>query len=101
MAIKEGIQVSTSVLIDTSATMRKINKDLDSKLAAINKEMNILEATWKSEAGTDIRTYMNKLKPRFEQYKGVVEAYCKFLDTTAKSYEGTETVITKNASAFK
>ena len=44
---------------------------------------------------------MNALKPRFEEYKNVVESYCKFLDKTAQSYEATEGAIQTNASAFK
>jgi len=44
---------------------------------------------------------MNALKPRFEEYKAVVESYAKFLVTTAQSYEATETAIQSNASAFK
>lgn len=101
MAVIDGIQVSTQVLIDTSAKVRGINQNLDTKLADINKSMNDLQATWKSEAAEDIRANMNALKPRFQEYKDVVESYCKFLDTTAQSYESTESAIKSNASQFK
>lgn len=97
MLNSDNIQVTTQVLVDTSASIRKINKDLDSKLAAINRAMNDLEKSWQSDASNDIRTAMNKLKPRFEQYKNVVENYCKYLDTAAKSYETTEGAVQKNA----
>lgn len=100
MAI-DGIQVSTQILLDTSQKVRSINTVLDTKLADINKSMNDLEATWKSDAASEIRTNMNAMKPRFEEYKNVVESYCKFLDTTAQSYETTETAVQSNASAFK
>lgn len=63
--------------------------------------MNDLEATWKSDAATDIRAAMNALKPRFEEYKNVVESYAKFLVNTAQNYETTEGAIQSNASAFK
>jgi len=44
---------------------------------------------------------MNAMKPRFEEYKNVVESYCKFIDNTAHSYEATESAVQSNASAFK
>lgn len=97
----DSIQISTQVLVDTASKVRNINATLDSKLADINKSMNDLEATWKSDAATDIRAAMNALKPRFEEYKNVVESYAKFLVNTAQSYETTESAVQSNASAFK
>ena len=97
----DGIQISTQVLLDTADKVRTINTTLDQKLADINKNMNDLEATWKSDAATDIRAAMNALKPRFEEYKNVVESYAKFLVNTAQNYESTESGIQSNASAFK
>lgn len=97
----DGIQISTQVLLDTADKVRSINTTLDQKLADINKNMNDLEATWKSDAATDIRAAMNALKPRFEEYKNVVESYAKFLVNTAQNYETTEGTIQSNASAFK
>ena len=97
----DGIQISTQVLLDTAEKVRTINTTLDSKLADINKNMNDLEATWKSDAASDIRAAMNALKPRFEEYKNVVESYAKFLVNTAQNYETTEGTIQSNASAFK
>lgn len=97
----DGIQISTQVLLDTADKVRTINSTLDQKLADINKNMNDLEATWKSDAATDIRAAMNALKPRFEEYKNVVESYAKFLVNTAQNYESTESAVQTNASAFK
>ena len=82
--------------------MYKVRQHLNSeKLADINKTMNDLESTWRSDAATDIRAAMNALKPRFEEYKTVVESYAKFLVNTAQSYDVTETSIQNNAGAFK
>jgi len=97
----DSIRISTQVLVDTAEKVRSINKSLDDKLADINKSMNDLEATWKSDAASDIRAAMNALKPRFEEYKNVVESYAKFLVNTAQSYETTEGAIQSNANAFK
>lgn len=97
----DGIQISSQVLHDTAEKVRNINAQMDSKLADINKNMNDLEATWKSDAANDIRSAMNALRPRFEEYKSVVESYAKFLVNTAQNYETTEAAIQSNASAFK
>ena len=97
----DNINVSTQVLMDTAEKVRNINNTIDSKLADINKSMNDLEATWKSDAANDIRAAMNAMKPRFEEYKAVIESYAKFLVNTAQSYESTESAIQTNANAFK
>lgn len=97
----DSIKISTQVLTDTAQKVRNCNSAMDQKLADINKNMNDLEATWKSDAATDIRAAMNALKPKFEQYKNVIESYAKFLVNTAQSYETTEGAIQSNAGAFK
>ena len=97
----DEIKVSTQVLLDTAEKVRTINTTMDGKLADINKTMNDLDSTWRSDAATDIRAAMNALKPRFEEYKTVVESYAKFLVNTAQSYDVTETSIQNNACAFK
>ncbi len=99
--MSDSIKISTQVLLDTADKVRTINGNLDSKLAEINKSMNDLEASWKSDASNDIRAAMNALKPRFEEYKAVIESYAKFLVNTAQNYEATEGAIQSNASAFK
>jgi len=97
----DSIKISTQVLTDTAQKVRNCNTAMDQKLADINKNMNDLEATWKSDAASDIRAAMNALKPRFEEYKNVIESYAKFLVNTAQSYETTEGAIQSNANAFK
>ncbi len=97
----DSIKISTQVLTDTAQKVRNCNSMMDEKLAEINKNMNDLEATWKSDAATDIRAAMNALKPKFEQYKNVIESYAKFLVNTAQEYEVTEGAIQSNASQFK
>lgn len=97
----DSIKISTQVLTDTAQKVRNCNAAMDEKLADINKSMNDLEATWKSDAASDIRAAMNALKPKFEQYKNVIESYAKFLVNTAQSYESTESTVQSNANAFK
>ena len=97
----DSIKISTQVLTETAQKVRTCNSAMDEKLVEINKSMNDLEATWKSDAASEIRAAMNAMKPKFEQYKSVIESYAKFLDNTAQSYETTEGAILNNANAFK
>ncbi len=97
----DSIKISTQVLTDTAAKVRECNTKMDNQLADINKKMNDLESTWQSDAARDIRSAMNALKPKFEQYKNVIESYAKFLVNTAQSYESTEGAIQGNANQFK
>ncbi len=101
MPVNEGIQISTQVLLDTSEKVRSINRTLDLRLADINKAMNDIEVQHNSSSGREIRSNMNAMKPRFDQYNGVVESYCKFLVDTAQKVESVEQTLTTNASQFK
>ena len=95
------IKISTQVWTDTASKVRQINSTLTNKLDEINNTMQNLEASWKSDAASDIRAAMLALKPRFEQYNSVVESYAKFLVNTAQSYVSTEQGIQTNAQSFK
>ena len=95
------IKISTQVLMDTAGKVRSINATLTEKLNEINYTMQSLEGSWKSDAATDIRTAMQNLKPRFEQYNSVVESYAKFLVNTAQSNDSTEGAVQTNAQAFR
>ena len=98
----DSIQVSTQVLRDTASKIRTINATMNSQLTEINKAMNDLESTWRSDAALDIRAAMNALRLKFfEGYKNIIDSYAKFLDNTAQNYETTEGAIQSNASAFK
>ena len=98
--MSDEFRISTQVLLETADKIRAINNTLDSKLAEINKSMNDLEATFKSDSSNEIRAAMNSLKPRFAEYKEVVESYAKHLVNT-QSFESTEAANVANASAFK
>ena len=96
-----GIKITTQVLTSTAEKVRNLNTKLDQDLADCNSTMNSLESTWQSDAATDIRAAMNALKPRFEEYKRVIDSYAKFLDMTAQSFEATEQTVQTNAGQFR
>ncbi len=95
------IKISTQDLSNLAAEIGRINLDMDSKLSDINKKMNDLEVFYKSDAAMEIRANMNALRPRFEEYKRVVESYAEYLRKSAEKYRNIEIVLTNNASAFK
>ena len=99
--MSDEFRISTQVLLETADKIKVINNTLDSKLAEINKSINDLDASFKSDSATEIRSAMNSLKPRFAEYKEVVESYAKHLVNTAQSFESTEAANVANASAFK
>ncbi len=96
-----GIKITSQVVRDAAAKINKLNMEMDNALSDIKSKMNALESTWQSDAGNEIRSAMNALQPRFNEYKEVVDSYVTFLNTTAQRYEETEQTVQNNASAFK
>lgn len=96
----ENINVSSEALNETASKIRTCNTEMDEQLTEILTKVNNLEDSWSSTASDTIRNAMNAMKPKFEQYKEVVESYAKFLVDTAQLYEETESTINSNASQF-
>ena len=97
----DGIKISTQVLSDTAKVIRNINNGLTDKLTEINKTMADLGDTWQSKSSTEIRETLNALKPRFEKFRDIVDTYAAHLDSTASSYESTESAAKTYADAFR
>ena len=97
----DGSTLSTHVLRDTAQVIRNIHTGLTDKLTEINKTMADLGDTWQSKSSTEIRETMNALKPRFEKFRDIVDTYAAHLDSTASSYESTESAAKTNADAFR
>ena len=97
----DSINISTNEVVTTARKISAINEKLDDSLAEINKSMNDLSASWKSDGAEDIRAAMNALKPKFVEYKNVIDSYAKFLMEVAQRYENTESVVENNANQFK
>ena len=96
-----SIEIQSQVLTDTAQKVETINGNMDTQLQEVLNSMNALDATWQSDASRDIIANINALKPRIEEYKGVVASYVTFLRNTAQNYETTEQTVQNNASAFK
>lgn len=97
----ETTKISTQALLDTASKIRKINETLDSQLQEVNKTIDgLTSAGWKSEAAEKTREEIAAMKPRYEEYKSIVESYAKYLEETAGSYSSTDTAIAKNAESI-
>ena len=96
-----GIKITSQVVRGAAEKIKNLNMEMDTALSDIKSKMNALESTWQSDAGNEIRSAMNALQPRFNEYKEVVDSYVTFLNTTAQRYEETEQTVQSNASAFK
>lgn len=94
------IKISTQELKSTAIDIRSLNNKMDEDLKDCSNEIEKLRSTWQSDGAEEIRSAMNTLKPKFEEYKNVIESYAKFLDTTAESYESTEQGVQTNAETF-
>lgn len=97
----ENTIISTQALLDSAGKIKKINEELDAKLQEVNKLIsNLTSNGWKSEGAERTKAEIDEMKPRFEEYKAIVESYAKYLEDTAESYGSTETAITKNAESI-
>lgn len=78
----------------------KKNGELMEYLQEIKSLINELEGDWESDSAKEIRSKINGMEPRFQQYFGVVGNYAKFLRNTAIDYSGTENTNLSNAQQF-
>ena len=96
-----NIQVQTQVLLDTAEKMKSINSNMTEELDEITREINNLEADWKGDASSEIRSAINALKPKMEQYRDVVNDYAQYLINTANNWGDSESAIQSKAETFK
>ena len=92
-----NIQISLAEVSDTAAKLRSTNQLMYDDLTAIT----LLNGTWVSDGGEEIRNRFQLFANRFEKYHVLIDAYAKFLDTTVSSYDSLESTITGNASGIQ
>ncbi|RJX39133.1 WXG100 family type VII secretion target [Paenibacillus pinisoli] len=97
----DGIDISFAEVSRTAESIRTINGSLKDKLNEVKTQMNNLNNSWQSEAGTTIRNNFNKFSAKFDEHFEVIQAYSKFLDHTVSEYTANETRINNNADKFR
>lgn len=96
----EELQISLAEVTQTSAKLRTLNQDLNTKLLDMNQQIKELESWWQSPAASTIQMKFNSMLPAFENYRSIIDAYAKFLDQTVATYESLETAINQQATSF-
>ncbi len=96
-----NLNISLADVSNTAARIRNLNAQMYETLNQMKRDMNLLDASWISDGGTEIRTRFNMFANRFEKQRAVIEAYAKFLDLTVSTYDSLETSITGNASSIQ
>lgn len=96
-----AVKVSTADLKSAATKMRSMNNDLDSKLADIAKLMEMSTTEYKSDSGDEVRAQMTALKPKFAEYKSIIESYAAFLETASTIYESGDAGLKQNAGALR
>jgi uncharacterized protein YukE len=78
------------------------NDDMQATLDKIMKEISNLNlsGSYESNAAEAIRTKIQGMKPRFDQYRQVVDNYVTFIRRTAQQWKSTEAGATNNANQF-
>lgn len=76
------------------------NDTLKADLEEIQRLINSLEGEWESNSAKTIRSKINGMKDRFQQYYEVVDNYVKLIRNTGESYRATESSNDSNAQQF-
>ena len=97
----EGLMISFEDVSAAAGTIAGTNEQLTDRLNQISIVMANLSATWQSEAAETIRGKMESMKPKFENYREIIDSYVKFLNKTVSTYTEAETAINAAASAFQ
>ncbi len=83
-----------------AGTIDSRNTKLLDKLHDIQNLIKSLEGDWESNAAVEIRSKIQGMEPRFQDYHDVVDNYAKVLRNAAEAYKVTEQTNTSNASQF-
>lgn len=94
------INISLEKLTSTAQEVRAMNAQLTQELQEMSRIVKEVGSVWESPASETFRARFNRMTPVFENYREIVEAYAKFLDSTVASYEATENTLNQNASSF-
>ena len=96
-----NIHISLDEVKQAADELRSLNAAMFEELSDMQKEMNLLDASWISDSSQEIRARFHLLANRFESERERIDEYARFLDLTVESYESLESSITSNASGMQ
>ena len=94
------INISFAEVTSIASKISELNISLNQRLIDIKQAVINLENTWESEASQTIRTKMEGMQSRFDEYKEIVDSYADFLNKTVAAYEDAENKLQTYASSF-
>lgn len=96
-----NIHISLDEVKQAADELRSLNAAMFEELSDMQKEMNLLDASWISDSSQEIRARFHLLANRFESERERIDEYARFLNLTVESYESLESSITSNASGMQ
>ena len=94
------IYINYGSLESWAGTISTANQRLLDDLHEIQRTIKGLEGEWESNSAVTIRSKIQGMEPRFQQYYDVIENYAKFLRNAANTIKGTENLNDMNAQEF-
>lgn len=94
------INISFEEVTAIASKISELNTGLTERLSEIKTAVINLESTWESQASETIRTKMDGMQGRFDEYKEIVDSYADFLNKTVAAYEDAENQLQTYASSF-
>ena len=98
-----AIKVNTAVVKSTANQIATVNKNIKNDFTAVQNAINSLNTNWDGSASEAAFRKFNDIKNKhYDKRYGVVNDMVSFmLKQVGENYEGTETIISSAASAFK
>lgn len=96
-----NILLKPELVSQSAGEIRNVNNQLDNTLKQALSAMKNIEQDYESDDGREIRSAMSNLQPTFEQYKEIVDAYAKHLDTVVTNFEQTQSTLKGNAEQYQ
>jgi len=93
----EGIDITPAEAVAAAQGLRRANGELNGILEEMRRQVSQLDSAWRSDASVRIQGRFDSLNQSLLDYGRAVEAYAKFLDTTAANYVSLETKLTEKA----
>ena len=96
----DNIKISLQEVNDLANKINLLNNSMYDCLMKAKNKMNELNNTWQSDGCDAIRQRFNGLSVKFDKQREIIDAYSRFLNNAANSYDALETTITFNANAI-
>lgn len=91
-----NVSVDWELLRGKASDLRNLRGDHDTNMTAITTLINNLTEVWTGPAQEQLVAGFTELKPSFDKFGELVDAYINLLEADARSYEEHETTTAAN-----